>query len=80
MEFQFANLAEFLAMNGHGAYVWVSYAVTFLCLAAMAFYPFIARRGLQAELARQQKLAQRRRQVVSERTQAKEKETAEEPA
>ncbi|WHI47898.1 heme exporter protein CcmD [Microbulbifer sp. VAAF005] len=80
MGFQFANLADFLTMDGHGVFVWVSYAVTFLSLAGMALYPYIARRGLKAELVRQQKIAQRRRQAVSERTVTTKKETAEEPA
>ncbi|WP_323843874.1 heme exporter protein CcmD [Microbulbifer magnicolonia] len=63
MQFQFENIAEFLAMQGHGPYVWISYAVTFAVLAALAVYPPLRRRQLQRELQRQQRIQQRRRQV-----------------
>jgi len=63
VEFQFAGLADFLAMNGHGAYVWLAYGVTFAALAALAAYPPLRRRQLQGELRRQQRIEQRRRQV-----------------
>ncbi|WP_444919450.1 heme exporter protein CcmD [Microbulbifer sp. CnH-101-G] len=63
MQFQFANFAEFLAMDGHGIYVWVSYAVTFAALAALALYPRLARRRLQRELHNQQRIEQRRRRA-----------------
>ncbi|MCO1334516.1 heme exporter protein CcmD [Microbulbifer sp. OS29] len=80
MEFQFANLSEFLTMGGHGIFVWVSYLMTFLALVGMAIYPRIARRRLQSELLRQQKNAQRRRRAVSERTATKAPDLAKEPA
>lgn len=63
MEFQFASFADFLAMDGHGLYVWVAYGVTFAALIAMALYPSLRRRQLQRELQRQQRIQQRRRQV-----------------
>ncbi|MCX2779640.1 heme exporter protein CcmD [Microbulbifer thermotolerans] len=62
MEFQFATLADFLAMGGHGSYVWASYAVTIAALLALAIYPALRRRQLRRELLRQQRI-ERRRQV-----------------
>ncbi|MFA0811807.1 heme exporter protein CcmD [Microbulbifer epialgicus] len=63
MQFQFSSFADFLVMDGHGVYVWVSYAITFAALAAMALYPWLTRRRLQRELQHQQRIAQRRRKV-----------------
>ncbi|WP_444890769.1 heme exporter protein CcmD [Microbulbifer sp. DLAB2-AA] len=66
MQFQFANFADFLAMDGHGIYVWISFAVTFAALAALALYPQLARRRLQRELLKQQRIAQRRRKAKAQ--------------
>ncbi|WP_226647644.1 heme exporter protein CcmD [Microbulbifer variabilis] len=68
MQFQFANFAEFLAMDGHGIYVWVCFAATFAALAALALYPSLARRRLQRELHNQQRIAQRRRRAKTQQT------------
>ncbi|WKD50953.1 heme exporter protein CcmD [Microbulbifer spongiae] len=67
MQFQFSSFAEFLAMDGHGIYVWISYVVTFAALAALALYPRITRRRIQRELQRQQRIVQRRCKVNNER-------------
>ncbi|MFC6635300.1 heme exporter protein CcmD [Microbulbifer taiwanensis] len=67
MEFQFASLADFLAMDGHGIYVWIAYGVTAAALIALAVYPSLRRRQLQRELQRQQRIQQRRQQVESDR-------------
>ncbi|WP_193165341.1 heme exporter protein CcmD [Microbulbifer hainanensis] len=67
MQFQFASIADFLSMNGHGVYVWIAYGISFAALAALALQPALRRRSMQRELARQQRIQQRRR----ERTQAR---------
>lgn len=67
MEFQFAGLAGFLAMNGHGPYVWIAYGVTFLALAGLVVQPRLRRRRLQVELKRQQRIQQRRQSVEKKR-------------
>ncbi|GAA5442173.1 hypothetical protein Misp06_00342 [Microbulbifer sp. NBRC 101763] len=72
MEFQFSSFADFLAMDGHGIFVWISYAVTFAALAAMALYPRLARRRLQRELQHQQRISQRRQKVKAARQAVKE--------
>ena len=35
MNFYFSNMDSFLAMGGHGFYVWLAYAITFV---ALGFY------------------------------------------
>ncbi|SDZ76287.1 heme exporter protein CcmD [Microbulbifer marinus] len=67
MQFQFAGFADFMAMEGHGIYVWISYGVTFALLASLAAFPLLRRRQLQRELQRQQRIQQRRRQAENGR-------------
>lgn len=61
MQFQFASLAEFLSMSGHGPYVWAAYAVTLIVLLALAVAPLRRLRQLQRELDRQQRIAEARK-------------------
>lgn len=45
---KFDNVAEFLAMSGHGPYVWSAYAITAVVLAANVVWPMMqARRRLR---------------------------------
>ena len=56
----FTSFADFVAMGGHGAYVWSAYG---LCLALMALnvlLPILARRRYLRDLARR-----RRREALS---------------
>jgi len=50
-------MSEFLAMGGYGAYVWTSYALFFIVLAADAIAPLRERRralrDLQGRMKRQ---------------------------
>lgn len=43
-------MADFLAMGGYGAYVWASYLIFFVVLAADALAPLRQRRRTLAEL------------------------------
>ena len=56
ISFQFSSFAEFLAMAGHGPYVWVCYLVTFIAIAYLFAGPIVAQKRLLKTLARQQKL------------------------
>ena len=53
-------MSDFFAMGGYGAYVWTSYAVFFIVLAAEAVLPPLKRRRVLAELRGEWKRAQRR--------------------
>ena len=53
-------MSDFFAMGGYGAYVWTSYAVFFIVLAAEAVLPTLKRRRVLAELRGKWKRAQRR--------------------
>lgn len=46
----FASLSDFLHMGGHGVYVWSSYGITALVMAATIVLPLRRHRRLLAEL------------------------------
>mgnify|MGYP000013342665 CR=1 FL=1 len=63
MTFYFASWSEFLAMGGHGLYVWLSYGTFFAALGVLTW------RSMQAPkrwLREQQLLLKRQRQNRSE--------------
>jgi len=56
MKFQFDNLAAFMAMNGHGPYVWSAYIITFVAIGYLFIKPLLQHRAF---LKDQLKLQQR---------------------
>lgn len=50
-----SGLSEFLAMGGHGPYVWSAYAITFVVLALNVLEPWVARQRLVSEEARRRR-------------------------
>ncbi|WGL17422.1 heme exporter protein CcmD [Microbulbifer bruguierae] len=67
MQFQFDSLADFLAMSGHGPYVWGSYCVTLLVMAALAVVPLLRQRTLRQALGRQLRQEEARRRALTAR-------------
>ncbi|QIL89465.1 heme exporter protein CcmD [Microbulbifer harenosus] len=61
MQFQFENFASFLAMNGHGPYVWFSYGVTIAVMAALVLVPVLRQRQMREAFRRQLRQEQARR-------------------
>jgi heme exporter protein D len=57
----FASWQEFFAMGGYALYVWSSYGLTLLVLAAVVTAPWLRHRRLLRELARRERLEQRER-------------------
>ena len=49
---QWHSLSDFIAMDGHGLYIWGAYGVTFVCMLAEPW--LAARRRRRAWLAAQQ--------------------------
>lgn len=58
MKFQFESLADFFAMNGHGPYVWASYAITFVALLYLVLHPLWQKKAFIQQQQKQRKLAQ----------------------
>lgn len=56
MKFQFDSIADFVVMNGHGAYVWASYGVTFAVLIFLLVSPLLQKKALIKQLQKTQKL------------------------
>ncbi len=59
LNFQFGSLSEWWFMAGHGPYVWSCYALTFAVLIWLAVAPRLRRRTFFAQMARQQRVAER---------------------
>lgn len=55
-KFQFENLADFIAMSGHGPYVWSAYGFSALILLYLVFRPLHRRRKLLSTLTEHQLL------------------------
>ncbi len=55
MNFQFDSLDAFLTMNGHGAYVWACYCITFTVLICLVVNPLLQKKTF---LKQQKKMAQ----------------------
>ena len=53
--FQFDSLADFLTMDGHGIYVWTSYAITLMVMAWVIARPVRRARRLRQVLARERR-------------------------
>ncbi|RLA40633.1 MAG: heme exporter protein CcmD [Gammaproteobacteria bacterium] len=58
--FQFENFDAFIAMGGHGPYVWAAYGLSLAIMAWLAIAPLRRQRALLADL-RQRMQAQRQR-------------------
>jgi heme exporter protein D len=58
MKFQFESIADFIAMNGHGPYVWASYVITFSVLVFLLISPLLQKKAFVKQQQKQQKLAQ----------------------
>lgn len=58
MKFQFETIADFIAMNGHGPYVWASYAITFAVLIFLLISPLLQKKAFLKQQQKLQKLAQ----------------------
>lgn len=48
-------MSEFLAMGGHGPFVWSAYAITLVVLVLNVLQPWLARRRLVIEEARRRR-------------------------
>jgi len=58
--FQFENFDAFIAMGGHGPYVWAAYGLSLAIMAWLAIAPLRRQRALLADL-RQRLQAQQQR-------------------
>ncbi len=57
MKFQFDTFADFMAMNGHGPFVWAAYAITFGALMYLLLSPVLQKKAFIRQQQKLQKLA-----------------------
>ena len=56
----FDSLQAFIAMGGHGPYIWTCYAAFLLITVGMVVWSFQQRRQIIAQSQRQQRIEQRK--------------------
>ena len=49
MKFQFDSLEAFIAMNGHGPFVWAAYAITLSVVGFLIVHPILQKRKFLKE-------------------------------
>jgi len=57
MKFQFETFADFIAMNGHGPFVWAAYAITLASLIFLVVSPVLQRKAFFKQQKKMQKIA-----------------------
>lgn len=62
----FASFNDFLAMGGHGSYVWASWGITIACVLMLVIYSRNQRKQTLNNINRQQARLQQRQQSQSE--------------
>lgn len=69
----FDSFRDFILMGGYGFFVWLSFGVSFLALAALLVQSALTRRQLRKDCARQQQRQQRlaKRQQVEKSAELK---------
>jgi heme exporter protein D len=56
MRFQFESFADFLAMNGHGIYVWACYAIAYSILIYLTVSPILEKKSFLKQQKKWQQL------------------------
>ncbi|MDO6428704.1 heme exporter protein CcmD [Thalassotalea sp. 1_MG-2023] len=68
---QFSNFAEFIAMDGHGFYVWLSYGFTFAIFVILALFSNARHHATLAHIKRRYNREKKLKQAALEQNQGK---------
>lgn len=63
----FSSFSDFIAMGGHGFYVWWSYGITFLLLLTLAIVSVTKRKSLLKQIHQRQLHEQKLKQLRQEK-------------
>lgn len=63
----FHSIAEFIAMGGHGKYVWASWLITLLGVMALVLFSRSQRSSVYRDITTQQARQQQRNQRTAQR-------------
>ena len=58
----FSSLADFVAMGGHGPFVWAAYSVTLAALMYLCIKPSMRIRALRQQVRNEARIQQRRKE------------------
>lgn len=65
---QFSSFSEFVAMGGHGFYVWLSYGVSITLLALLVFFSITKNKNIISQIKRRQLREEKLKQAAQQQT------------
>ena len=65
---QFSSFAEFIAMGGHGFYVWLSYGVSIALLILLVFFSVTKNKSIIKQIQRRQHREEKLKQAAQQQT------------
>jgi heme exporter protein D len=63
---QFSTFAEFIAMDGHGFYVWLSYGVSLTLLTLLVFFSITKNKNIINQIQRRQQREEKLKQAAQQ--------------
>ncbi|MDG1751959.1 MAG: heme exporter protein CcmD [Thalassotalea sp.] len=63
---QFSTFAEFIAMDGHGFYVWLSYGVSIALLTLLVFFSIKTNKNIIRQIQRRQQREEKLKQAAQQ--------------
>lgn len=65
---QFSSFAEFIAMGGHGFYVWLSYGVSIALLVLLVFFSITKNKSIINQIQKRQQREEKLKQAAQQQT------------
>ena len=65
---QFSSFSEFVAMGGHGFYVWLSYGMSITLLVLLVFFSITKNKNIISQIKRRQLREEKLKQAAQQQT------------
>jgi heme exporter protein D len=75
---QFSSLADFIAMDGHGFYVWLSYGISIFLLSSLVFFSLSRNKKITQQIQQREKRELKLKQAAEQQKKNIEKEVTHE--